>query len=113
MRALISFEAAARLESFKSAATALNVTPAAVSHQIKFLERDLRTPLFIGQHRGVELTESGAYLLVAIQSGFEQVSQALDQLKLRQSKSAVTIHSTTAVSSLWLTPRLAEFWKLH
>ena len=113
MRALISFEAAARLESFKSAATALNVTPAAVSHQIKFLERDLRTPLFIRQHRGVELTESGAYLLVAIQSGFDQVSQALDQLKLRQSKSAVTIHSTTAVSSLWLTPRLAEFWKLH
>lgn len=113
MRALVSFEAAARLESFKAAATELNVTPAAVSHQIKALERDLRTPLFLRQHRGVELTENGAYLLVAVQGGFEQVNQALFQLKSQHNRSAVTIHSTTAVSSLWLTPRLAEFWKTH
>ncbi|MCG7522044.1 LysR substrate-binding domain-containing protein [Ruegeria sp. Ofav3-42] len=111
MRALISFEAAARHESFKGAAAELNVTPAAISHQIKALEHELRGNLFQRLHRRVELTEKGAYLLVAIQGGFDQVSQAMDQLKSRQSRSAVTIHSTTAVSSLWLTPRLAEFWK--
>lgn len=111
MRALISFESAARRESFKAAAVELNVTPAAISHQIKALERDLKTTLFQRQHRRVELTEKGAYLLVAIQGGLEQVSQAIDQLKSSHNRSAVIIHSTTAVSSLWLTPRLAEFWK--
>lgn len=111
MRALISFEAAARHESFKGAATELNVTPAAISHQIKALEHELRAALFRRLHRRVELTEKGAYLLVAIQGGLDQVNQAMGQLKSRRIRSAVTIHSTTAVSSLWLTPRLAEFWK--
>lgn len=113
MRALISFEAAARLDSFKAAANELNVTPPAVSHQIKALERELGTPLFLRQHRGIELTEKGAFLLIAIQAGFDQVAQALNQLKSNPIQSSVTIQSTTAVSSLWLTPRLAEFWKTH
>ncbi|MEM7599231.1 MAG: LysR substrate-binding domain-containing protein [Pseudomonadota bacterium] len=113
LRALVSFEAAARLVSFKSAARELNVTPAAVSHQIKALEAELRTPLFDRHNRGVELTEKGAYLLVAIQRGFDHVGEALDQLKSRARPAAVTIHSTTAVSSLWLTQRLASFWRAH
>ena len=111
IRALVAFEAAARHESFKAAAVELNVTPAAVSHQIKTIERELRTELFRRMHRRVELTEQGAYLFIAVQNGFEQVGQALDQLRSSRRRTSVTIHSTTAVSSLWLTPRLAEFWK--
>ncbi|MEM7732570.1 MAG: LysR substrate-binding domain-containing protein [Pseudomonadota bacterium] len=113
LRALVSFEAAARNVSFKAAARELNVTPAAVSHQIKALEGDLRTALFDRHNRGVELTEKGADLLVAIQRGFDHVGEALDQLKSRARPAAVTIHSTTAVSSLWLTQRLASFWRAH
>ncbi|MEO0372723.1 MAG: LysR substrate-binding domain-containing protein [Pseudomonadota bacterium] len=113
LRALVSFEAAARHVSFKAAARELNVTPAAVSHQIKTLEGDLRTALFERHNRGVDLTEKGAYLLVAIQRGFDHVGEALDQLKSRARPAAVTIHSTTAVSSLWLTQRLASFWRAH
>ena len=113
LRALVSFEAAARHVSFKAAARELNVPPAAVSHQIKALEAELRTPLFDRHNRGVELTEKGAYLLVAIQRGFDHGGEALDQLKSRARPAAVTIHSTTAVSSLWLTQRLASFWRAH
>lgn len=113
MRALVSFEAAARKMSFKHAAEELNVTPAAVSHQIKALEHQLRFQLFRRTHRGVELTETGAYLLVALQRGFEEISEAVDQLRSRSHPAAVTIHSSTAVSSLWLTPRLAKFWRAH
>ena len=113
LRALVSFEAAARLVSFKAAARELNVTPAAVSHQIKSLEAELGSALFDRHNRGVALTEKGAYLLVAIQRGFDHVGEALDQLKSRARPAAVTIHSTTAVSSLWLTQRLASFWRAH
>lgn len=113
MSALIAFETAARHASFKKAAVELNVTPAAISHQVKSLEQELRITLFHRYHRGVELTELGAYLLVALQRSFEGINDALDQLRARTSKAAVTIRVTTAVSSLWLMPRLAEFWRTH
>ncbi|MET1415824.1 LysR substrate-binding domain-containing protein [Roseibium sp. HPY-6] len=113
LNALVSFEAAARHVSFKSAATELNVTPAAVSHQVKALEQHLNCVLFRRHHRGVELTETGAYLFVSLQRGFEEISDALGQLRARASKTSVTVRATTAMSALWLTPRLAQFWKSH
>lgn len=113
MSSLISFEAAARHVSFKTAASELNVTPAAISHQVKSLEQDLRCMLFRRHHRGVELTETGAYLLVSLQRGFEDINDSLDQLRARSTKTSVTIRATTAMSSLWLTPKLAQFWKSH
>ncbi len=93
------------------AAAELNVTPAAVSHQIKGLERDLGRQLFRRHHRGVELTESGAYLFIAVQRGFEGISDSVSQLRVRAERTDVVVHASTAVSALWLTPRLATFWK--
>lgn len=113
LNALVSFEAAARHDGFKPAATELNVTPAAISHQVKALEADLGTALFRRHHRGVELTEAGAYLMVALQRSFEGMSDAISQLRSQPSPTMVTIQCTTAVSSLWLTPRLSRFWKSH
>lgn len=112
-RALIAFEAAARNAGFKVAAAELNVTPAAVSQQVKALEQELGRPLFRRYHRGVELTGAGAYLFVALQRGFEGINEAMEQLRAEVGRSAIMIRSTTAVSALWLTPRLAQFWKSY
>lgn len=111
--ALICFEAAARNLSFKNAAQEMNVTPAAVSHQIKALEADLGCSLFLRRSRGVELTEKGAFLFLAIQRGFETISEAVTQIRDRQETVDVTIRTTTAFSSLWLTPKISAFWKSH
>lgn len=113
MTALICFEAAARNVSFKKAAQEMNVTPAAVSHQIKALENDLECGLFLRHNRGVELTEKGAFLFVAIQRGFDTISEAVTELRGRPETVDVTIRSTTAVSALWLTPKISAFWKIH
>ncbi len=113
LSALVAFEAAARHVSFTRAARELNVTPAAISHQVKALEGELQTALFQRHHRGVTLTETGAYLLVALQRGFEGIADAVGQLRRRASRASVTIGVTTAVSSLWLTPKLAQFWRVH
>ncbi|WP_163269498.1 LysR substrate-binding domain-containing protein [Chelativorans alearense] len=113
MTALICFEAAARNASFKKAAQEMNVTPAAVSHQIKALETDLGCSLFLRRSRGVELTEKGAFLFLAIQRGFEAISEAVTQIRDRPETVDVTIRTTTAISSLWLTPKIAAFWKIH
>ena len=53
LNALRAFEAAAKHLSFKMAADELNVTPAAISHQIKALEADLGTPLFRRMNRAL------------------------------------------------------------
>ncbi len=113
MTALLCFEAAARNLSFKSAASELNVTPAAVSHQIKALESELSTSLFTRQYRGVELTEAGAWLFVALQRGLESISDAVQELRGRPDAADVTIQATTAMSAFWLTPRLSAFWQSH
>lgn len=113
MTALICFEAAGRHSSFKIAAQELNVTPAAISHQVKALEQDLDCALFIRRHRGVELTEKGAFLLVSLQRSFEAVSDTIGLLRNRPDAVDVTIRATTAVSALWLTPKITAFWKIH
>lgn len=110
---LACFEAAARNLSFKQASSELNVTPAAVSHRIKALETDLGRPLFSRHNRGVELTEAGALLFVSLQRGFGMISDSVTRLRSHQERTGVTIEATTATSGLWLTPRLAAFWKAH
>lgn len=45
--------------NFTKASKALNLTQSAVSHQIKALEEELGTPLFIRASRGVQLTDAG------------------------------------------------------
>ncbi len=113
MTALICFEAAGRNLGFKAAAQELNVTPAAISHQIKALELDLGCPLFRRLHRGVELTDRGAFLLVSLQRGFESISDAVKELKRRPDSVDLTVRSTSAVSALWLTGQITRFWRAY
>ncbi|WP_343559378.1 LysR family transcriptional regulator [Kiloniella sp. b19] len=113
LSALASFEAAARHVSFKEASRELNVTPAAVSHQVKALEAELGQLLFHRKQRGVVLTEAGALLFVSLQRGFEEMADGVQRLKRAAHDAPVVIQATSAVSSLWLTSRLARFWKDH
>jgi len=75
------FEAVAAHLSFSEAADALNVTPAAVSQQIKTLEAYIQVPLFRRSGRRVEITEEGLELLPAVRSGLEKLESALQQMK--------------------------------
>ncbi len=52
LNALRAFEAAGRHLSFTKAAAELNVTPGAISHQVKALEELLKVPLFRRLTRG-------------------------------------------------------------
>jgi DNA-binding transcriptional LysR family regulator len=111
--ALVAFEAAARREGFKQAAADLNVTPAAVSQQIKALEQELGLALFHRNHRGVVLTDSGAHLFRAVRKGFDGILQTIEFLRQSAESGEVGIEVTTAVSAFWLTPHLTRFWREH
>jgi DNA-binding transcriptional LysR family regulator len=113
LTSLATFETAARHRSFKGAAEELGVTPGAVSHQIKFLETELGLSLFDRKHHGNNLTNHGESLFAALQSSFAAVSSTLANLRRSATDTEVTISATTAVSGLWLTPRLSQFWREH
>ena len=57
LNSLRAFVVAARYLSFKKAAAELNVTPAAVSHQVKLLEEYVGFPLFRRMTRALKLTD--------------------------------------------------------
>lgn len=113
LKMLRTFEVAARHGSFKLAAEELNVTPGAVSHQIKSLESDLGVALFWRSHRNVELTAEGWTLYETLSRGFAEFSRSLNRLRNTSDPRHVSIGATTAVSSLWLTPMLIRFWREH
>ena len=70
LNALRAFEAAARHLSFNAAAEELNVTPAAISHQIKALEADLGVALFRRLNRAVRLTDAGQACAPGLRDAF-------------------------------------------
>ena len=109
--ALRTFEAAARLGSFKAAARELSVTPTAVSHQIRNLEEHLEIPLFIRRTRAVALTESGQRLSEAVHQAFQQITMALEDVS--ETETVLTVSTTPAFAALWLVPRLSRFEERH
>jgi DNA-binding transcriptional LysR family regulator len=107
--ALLAFEASARLLSFKRAAEELNVSPAAVSRQIRNLEDYVGVPLFRRLHRRVALTEAGERLSDPVSQGFAGMAAALAGLKTDGGERQVTVGTTVGFAFYWLMPRLARF----
>lgn len=109
LTALRAFEAAARLSSFTQAARELHVTPAAVSHQIRGLEKYLRVTLFRRTGRRLELTDQGRVASEHFREGFERIARGVRQLCADESEAAITVSVTSAFATRWLVPRLARF----
>src|SRR5260370_40516252 len=81
LSALRAFESAARLKSFSRAADELNVTPAAISHQIHALEEDFGIRLFDRRSRAVELTASARLLLPGLSDAFAGIQTAVRRVR--------------------------------
>jgi LysR family transcriptional regulator, glycine cleavage system transcriptional activator len=103
------FEAVAAHLSFSAAADALNVTPAAVSQQIKTLEAYIQVPLFRRSGRRVEITEEGLELLPAVRAGLEKLEAALQQMKHHRRAGPLQISLLSSFLQIWLLPRLRSF----
>ncbi len=113
LTALRAFEAAARHMSFQRAAEELNVTPAALSYQIKALEADLGQPVFRRLNRAVELTEAGRCLAPGASDAFNTLSSAWKSTKRLTDSGVLTVTAGPAFTSKWLAPRMFEFAQAH
>ncbi|MGQ0677880.1 MAG: transcriptional regulator GcvA [Rhodospirillales bacterium] len=113
LNALRAFEASARHLSFTRAAAELNVTQAAVSHQIKALEARLGIPLFKRLNRALLLTDAGQAYVPAVREAFEGIMRATDQLLRRDRGGVLTVSVLPSFAAKWLVPRLGRFREAH
>lgn len=111
--ALATFEVAAKHLSFTLAGNELNVTQAAISQQIRGLEKALGTALFVRKHNGLELTSSGQAILSAVSSGLDRISDALNAFNGPADAPVITCSGTNAASTYWLKPYMDRFSALH
>src|SRR3546814_2372205 len=107
------FEAAARHLSFPRAAQGLNVTQAAVSHQIKLLEDDLGVPLFRRMHRRLLLTDEGQQLVPSVRAAFDELSSATRRLRAGEREGVLTVSAIPSFAACWLVPRIGRFRAAH
>jgi LysR family glycine cleavage system transcriptional activator len=111
------FEAVSGLGSFKAAAHELNLTPSAVSHQIRALEAELWVELFSRDGRGVRLSAAASdyagkvhELLMGIRTATSEIAV---RERLRVTTGTVRIMTPPSLATHWLMPRLPAFIKAY
>jgi LysR family glycine cleavage system transcriptional activator len=109
LSALRAFESAARHLSFSKAAEELNVTPAAISHQIHALEADLGIALFHRRNRAIALTPSARVLLPGLSEAFAGIRGAVRRLKAHNDTGTLTVTASPSFAAKWLVLRLHRF----
>ncbi|USG61992.1 transcriptional regulator GcvA [Sneathiella marina] len=113
LNAIKAFESAARHLSFTKAAAELNVTPGAVSHQVKSLEELLNVPLFRRLTRALRLTDAGQAALPILSQGFDKLAQGIEQIRAHSESGVLTISVNPSFGAMWLVPRLEHFRSRH
>jgi LysR family transcriptional regulator, glycine cleavage system transcriptional activator len=113
LNGLRAFEAAARHLSFTLAATELNVTQTAISHQIRRLEEELGIRLFVRQNRALALTPEARDYLPGVRAAFNDLRLATDRLLRKDDDKVLTVSTLASLAAKWLLPRLTDFQEAH
>lgn len=109
-----TFQVAARHLSFTRAAEELNVTQAAVSQQIRLLEKGVGRDLFHRQHNAMSLTSDGTMLLKAVRQGLGTISAAVDILRgSEEADATISVAATAGVARGFLWPLMEAYKADH
>lgn len=106
------FAVAGRMESFKAAAKALNISPAAVSQRVRILEERIAVRLFIRKTRKVVLTDEGRLLLSAVENGFRAIDSGLAALAEFSDQRPIYVAATNTFADQCLLPSIGDFQKV-
>src|SRR6185312_7565570 len=110
LTALLAFERAASQLSFRRAARDLSLSPSAISHQIRGLEEQFGTKLFVRGARSVRLTADGERYLEKVSAALTALQAASrDMLRHRDAGAELWISSLPFFTSAVLIPALPEF----
>ena len=109
LNGLRAFESAARHLNLRAAAEELNVTPSAVSHQIRGIEATLGVTLFLRANKRLSLTNDGRALLPGLSEGFGRIERAVADLYNNQEQGVLTVSMAATFAMRWFMPRLPRF----
>ena len=113
LSALRAFAAFAETRSVVAAGDALSVSHAAISQQLRALERHLDVALLDRSARSLALTAEGERLAVALQSSFAAMIDVVEELTGQQENRPLHISTTATFAASWLMPRLPRFRAAH
>jgi DNA-binding transcriptional LysR family regulator len=115
LRLIETFLEAARNQSFSMAARTLQISPAAVSQNIKSLEDKLSARLFTRTTRSVRLTPEGQRYFQRIEPAIQALGSAADALAEERDEMQgwVRISSTTAFGRSEVIPLLNTYMQEH
>ncbi|CAD0187270.1 Gcv operon activator [Ruegeria sp. THAF57] len=108
LKGLRAFEEVYILGNFTRAADALNVQQPAISYQIKQLERDLGTPLFVRRKGELVPTPHAHELFHTVSRAFDGIRETAARIRSADQKQVWTIATYAGVGTHWVSPRLAE-----
>ncbi|MCE0463684.1 MULTISPECIES: LysR family transcriptional regulator [Pseudomonas] len=111
--ALVSFEAAARHESFTKAAQELSLTQGAICRQIASLEDFLSVELFRRSRRGVKLTEAGLSYSRRVATQLDAVERDTLSVMGHTGANVIELAVVPTFGTQWLLPRLKDFQQQH
>jgi DNA-binding transcriptional LysR family regulator len=107
--------AVARRGGFAAAASALNMSPSAVSHAVKAVEDRLGQPLFARTTRSVALTEAGADFIASVGPALAMVEESIEHIRAKSGNitGLLRINAPRLALPLAITPAVVEMRRLH
>jgi LysR family glycine cleavage system transcriptional activator len=95
------------------AANEMNLTTSALSHQLKLLETQLDTKLFLRNGRGLTFTKQGKDLHVEVDACLARLASAVENMTREGSGAPLVVNCLPTFAMRWLLPRFANFEKNH
>lgn len=113
MSLLTAFEAAARHESFTMAADELSISQSAVSRQVRLLEEQIGSQLFVREKQTVRLSEAGAAYAREVREALQRIGNASLNLRANPHGGTLNLAILPTFGTRWLAPRLPRFLDQH
>lgn len=109
LTALRAFEATARLGQAGRAAEELEVTPSAISHQLRVLEEHLGVRLFDRVRQQLKLTSAGEQLLETVRRAFDEIARTAAELDRPPPRGRLVVRAPDLFTRQVLLHRLGGF----
>jgi LysR family glycine cleavage system transcriptional activator len=113
LKSIEAFVIVAKLLSFSKAALELNISKSAVSRRIQALEADLDIRLIERGANSVQLTAAGQTYYDLTGPAFATLHRAALALDGAHRRSVLKIALPESFASVWLMPRLSDFYARH